>query len=294
MAIQSIDQLVAAISAGKSTRYDWNKITGAAAYAAGRWYDTSSLGGLPVANTYPGTALAWVTCNEAAGNGTDIFGIPHGGNVSTDIKHLLNLSAWTTAATGVPATLMLVDMQGYWPGINMNSASAQNMTGSPSLRYTNGSGCRLFLVARATTGATAHNIAISYSNTVPTSGRSLPVTVAATASAIVPHILHSGTAANNYGPFLPLASGDTGVSNVASLTLSQASGTASTAALVLCRPLAQITLSVTGLMTEKDLLNQIPSMPVIKDGACLVWILAAGAAVAASTTFAGGAEEVWG
>jgi hypothetical protein len=67
-----------------------------------------------------------------------------------------------------------------------------------------------------------------------------------------------------------------------------------TFALCLAKPLAQITLSVAGLMTEKDLLNQIPSLPVIKDGACLVWVYGAGAATAASTTFAGGVEFVWG
>jgi len=294
MAIQSVDNLITALSAGQSNRYDWNKITGSASYASGRNYDLSQLSGLPVANSYAGTALDWRTCDEATGNGTDIFGLPHGGNVSASIKHLLNGSAWSTAATGVPATLILVDMQGYWPGINMNSSSAQTLTGTPTLRYTNGAGCRLYLVARATTGAVAHNIAISYSNQTPTSGRSLPVTVAATASAIVPHIVHSGTAANNYGPFLPLASGDTGVSTVASVTLSAASGTASTAALCLVRPLAQITISVTGLMTEKDFMNQLPSLPIVKDGACLVWLLSAGAAVATLTTFSGSTEVVWG
>jgi hypothetical protein len=67
-----------------------------------------------------------------------------------------------------------------------------------------------------------------------------------------------------------------------------------TFALVLARPLASITLSVAGLMTEKDLLNQIPSLPQVKDGACLGFILGAGAAVAASTTFAGQTEFVWG
>jgi len=294
MAIQSVDNLITAMSAGQSNRYDWNKITGSGSYVAGRSYDLSQLSGSPVANTYAGTALAWKTCDEATGNGTDIFGLPHGGNVSTSIKHLLNGSAWSTAATGVPATLTLCDMQGYWPGIDMNSNSAQTLTGTPTLRYTNGAGCRLYLVARATTGSTAHNISISYSNQTPTSGRSMPATVAATVSAIVPHIVHSGTAANNYGPFLPLASGDTGVSTVASVTLSAASGTASTAALCLVRPLAQITISVTGLMTEKDFLNQLPSLPIVKDGACLVWLLSAGAAVGALTTFAGSTEVVWG
>lgn len=293
MAIQSIDNLINSISAGKTARYDWNKITGAAAYAAGRWYDMMALNGSPVANSYPGTALAWQSCNESTGNGTDIFGIPHGGNVSTDLKHLLNLAAWSTAATGVPSTLMLVDVQGYYPGINMNVATVQNLTGTPTLRYANGIGLRAFLTARATTGATAHNLSYNY-NDQGGAASSNPVTVSCTASAITPHIVHSGTAANNYGPFLPLASGDTGIQQFNSVQLSAASGTASTAALVICKPLAQISLGVASLMTEKDLLNQIPSLPQIKDGACLGWILGAGAAVAASSTFAGSNEFVWG
>ena len=292
--IQSIDQLYAAFSAGQTERTDWNKITGGAAYAAGRWYDTMTLGGYPPATTYPGTALTWVTCTESGGDGTTRFGIPHGGNVSALIKHLSTMAAWSTAATGVPSVLQLVDVQGYWPGINMNVNTAQTLLGTPVHRYTGGAGCRLFLAARATTGATAHNIAMSYTNSANTAGCTLPVTVAATASAIVPHIVHSGTAANNYGPFLPMASGDLGVKSVQTVTLSAASGTASTAVLVLAKPLATIPLSIASLMTEKDFWNQLPSAPQIKDGACLGFILGTGAAVAASTTFAGSLETVWG
>lgn len=292
--IQSIDQLYAAFSAGQTERTDWNKITGGAAYAAGRWYETMTLGGYPPATTYPGTALTWVTCTESGGDGTTRFGIPHGGNVSALIKHLSTMAAWSTAATGVPSVLQLVDVQGYWPGINMNVSTVQTLLGTPVHRYTDGAGCRLFLAARATTGATAHNIAMSYTNSANTAGRTLPVTVAATASAIVPHIVHSGTAANNYGPFLPMASGDLGVKSVQTVTLSAASGTASTAVLVLAKPLATIPLSIASLMTEKDFWNQLPSAPQIKDGACLGFILGTGAAVAASTTFAGSLETVWG
>lgn len=292
MTIQSVDNLITALTAGQSARYDWNKITGASAYAAGRWYDMSMLGALPIANAWAGTALAWKTCDESTGNGTQIFGIPHGGNVSPNKKHLLNMSAWTTAATGVPSTLMLVDLQGYWPGISNNTTSAQTLTGTPTLRYANGAGCRLYQVQTAVAGATAQNIALSYTDQGGATGNSMPVTVAMTASAIAGHISHSGTAANNYGPFLPLASGDSGVQNVATVTMSAAN--TGTFALCLARPLAQITLSVVGLMTEKDLLNQIPSLPEIKDGACLVWLYGAGAATAASTTFAGGLEFVNG
>ncbi len=292
MPFSSMDDLVNEITSGKFNRTDWNKLTGAAAYTAGRWYDFSGLNGTPVANAFAGTARDWRTCDETTGNGTQIFGLPHAGNVSPDTKHVLNVSALTSVATGVPGQLMLVDLQGYWPGISNNSAVAQTLTGTPSLRYTNGAGCRLFWVQTAAAGGTAQNIALSYSNTVPTSGRTLPVTVAMTASGIVGHISHSGTAANNYGPFLPLASGDTGVSNVASVTFSAAN--TGTGALCLARPLLTLPLTTVSVAAERDLLNQLPSLPRVMDGACLTWLYFAGAATGASTNFYGAVEVGWG
>jgi len=292
MPFSSMDDLVNEITSGKFNRNDWNKLTGTNAYTAGRWYDFSGLAGTPVANAWAGTALAWRTCDETTGNGTQIFGLPHGGNVSPDTKHVLNVSAITSVATGVPAQLMLCDLQGYWPGITNNSAVAQTLTGTPSLRYTNGAGCRLFWVQTAGAGATAQNIALSYSNTVPTSGRALPVTVAMTASALSTHISHSGTAANNYGPFLPLASGDTGVSTVATVTFSAAN--TGTGALCLARPLLTLPLTTVSVAAERDLLNQLPSLPRVMDGACLTWLYFAGAATGASTNFYGAVEVGWG
>jgi hypothetical protein len=291
MTIQSVDNLIAAIAAGQTTRYDWNKVSTVAATLGGS-FDMSGQAALPVANAWAGTALNWVTCTESTGNGTQIFGIPHGGNVSPSVKHLLNMNAWGTAATAVPGTLTLIDMQGYYPGLSNNTTSAQTMVGTPTLRYTNGEGVRAYMVQTATGGSGAQNIAMSYTDQGGTAGNTLPVTVACTASSGVGRINHSGVAANNYGPFLPLASGDTGIRSIQTVTMSAA--TTGTFAMVLARPLASITLSVAGLMTEKDLLNQIPSLPVIKDGACLTWIWNAGAATATATTLAGGLEFVWG
>jgi hypothetical protein len=293
MSFTSMDDLYSEITNGKFNRADWNKITGGAAYTAGRWYDLSPLNGTPVANAWAGTALNWRTCDETTGNGTQIFGLPHGGNVTPDTKHGLNVGAMSAVATAVPGVLMLVDMQGYYPGINMNVGTAQTLVGTPTLRYTNGVGVRPYLVVTATTGATAHNIALSYTNNAGTSGRALPVTVSATASAIAPHITHSGTAANNYGPFLPLAGGDLGVQSVQSITLSAASGSG-TAALVLARPILQLPITTVSILSERDLVNQLPSMPRIMDGACLTWLYFAGAATAANTNFYGHLESAWG
>lgn len=293
MPFTSLDDIVSEITNGKFRRIDWNKITGATAYAAGRWYDFTQLGGTPVANAYAGTALTWTSCNELTGNGTQIFGFQHGGNVSTDTKHCMNVSAVSAVATAVPSVLMLVDIQGYYPGINMNLATAQALTGTPTLRYTNGVGILPFLAVTTITGATAHNVALSYTNQTATAGRALSQTVACTASAIVGHVTHSGTAANNFGPFLPLAGGDTGVQSVQSVTISAASG-AGAAALVLARPILSLPLTTVGVAAERDLLNQLPSLPRVVDGACLAWLYFAGAATGASTSFYGSLEVAWG
>lgn len=291
MAIQSTDNLKAAISAGKSVRTDWNKIT-ALAYTLGRTYDFSLLNGYPTANAWAGTALAWRGCDEATGNGTQIFGLQHGGNITPDIKHLLTLGLQTTSTTGFPCTMTLVDLQGYYPGISNNTTAAQTLTGTPTLRYTNGAGIRMYQVQTATAGATAQNMAISYTNQAGTAGRALAATTSMTASAIVGHVSHSGVAANNYGPFLPLGGGDSGMRSVQTVTMSAAN--TGTFALCLAKPIASITLGVNALYHEKDFVNQFPSMPEIKDGACLVWLHTAGAATAASSTFFGHLEGVWG
>lgn len=287
MSFTSLDELISEVASGKFARSDWNKITGGAAYTAGRWYDMSSLNGTPTANGFSGTALNWQTTDDSSG-----FGIYHGGNVSPDTKHVLNVSAITAVSTGVPSQLMLVDMQGYYPGISMNSSSVQNLVGSPTLRYTNGVGVRAALTIRTTSGATAHNLSMTYTNSDGTGSRTLPVTVSCTASAITPHITHSGTAANNYGPFLPLASGDVGIQSVQSVQLSAASG-AGTAALVLYKPILTIPLTTLGVASERDMINQIPSLPQIKDGACLTWLYFTGAAAAANTNFYGHLEFGW-
>lgn len=292
MGFTSIDDLVSEVTGGKFWRQDWNKITGTTAYTAGRWYDLSQLGGTPVANAWTGTTLTYISCSESLGNGTQIFGMRHGGDVSTDTKHALNVSAITGVATGVPAQLMLIDMCGYWP-ISMATGSSQVLSGTPSLRYSNGVGVRAYLNIVTPSGATAHNVQISYTDQDGNTGNTLPGTVSCTASAISSHITHSGTAANNFGPFLPLAAGDYGIRNVASVTLSSTSG-AGTGALVLARPILTLPLTTVSVASERDLLNQIPSLPKIEDGACLTWLYFSGAAVAASTNIYGSVDFGWG
>lgn len=277
---------------GQRFRADWNKTIGVN-YTAGRWHDMSLLTGAPVANAFTGTALNAQVADENSG-----YGMFHGGNVSALTKHLINMGAVGNAATTVPGTLMLIDMCLYYPGISLTSASVQNLVNGSSLtRYTNGVGLRPYLVVTAATGVNTPSIAMSYTRQTTggtDTGRALGAATNLTASAIIGHISHSGTATNNRGPFLPLQSGDTGIKSVQSVTITTPHATSGTAALVLARPIMEIPMTVANAMTERDLVTQLPSMPKIEDGACLTWIYLAGAATVAGSIISGKLEFGWG
>lgn len=148
-------------------------------------------------------------------------------------------------------------------------------------RYENGAGCQAFFVAQTQPTAGGPNLSASaYDNTTDYSGTGTRAfqgspTMGATADAYAGRILHSGNAAGRYGPFLPLQGGDLGVARINSFTWS--GGTAYTGsgvvALCIARPLLDIVVPVSGMLSERDLVNQIPSMPQVQDGACLVWLL---------------------
>jgi hypothetical protein len=193
------------------------------------------------------------------------------------------MSAVSAAATSVPGILYLVDLVGYYPGIALNTAVSQNMVQTnPITRSTDGKGLRAFLVTTTASGIGATTLQMSYTNQAGTAGKILPSTVSLTASSIVGHITHSGVAANQHGPFLPLASGDSGIRSVESVTLTTPSASGA-AALCLCKVIANIPIVAASVQSERDLINQFPSLPQIDDGACLTWLYFAGAATAAST-----------
>lgn len=298
MGFSSLDDMTAEMTLGKQWRNDWQKITGTVAYTAGNWYDLSLTAGNPVANTYPGTALTGVVPDDTTG-----WGLYHGGNVSTDTKHVINIGAYSAVATAVPGVLMLVDVCKYWPGINLLVTTPQTLLAGTALtRYTTGAGLRAFLVSTALTGTSAGTpvVTASYTNQAGTAGRALGATINLTAGAAnVPtpgKITHSGVAANNHAPFLPLASGDTGMRSVETITCTTAytGATVATAALVLCKPLATIPIVTAGVAGERNLVMQLPSLPRIQDGACLSWIYFPGAATAASTMIGGYIDVAWG
>jgi len=227
MAFTGLDDIAAELSAGKQFMAPWFKLSGAAAHVAGNCYDLSLNTGLPVANTYPGTALAAVAPSETTG-----WGIYHGGNVSADTKAIMNALAMAVGSNSAPGILILVDVALYYPGIDLKATTLQTMVQSASLaRHTSGVGLRPYVVVTTQSGGTpastpvvsVFNYRDQDDNDAALSGvGTINFTAGAAGIPPVSKIVHCAPAANHHGPFLPLNAGDTGIKRVNTFQLSTA------------------------------------------------------------------------
>ena len=169
-------------------------------------------------------------------------------------------------------------------------------------RYDGGVGCQAYFVAQTQPTAGGPNLSASaYDRDTDTAGTGTRAfqgspTMGATADAYAARILHSGNAAGRYGPFLPKQGGDTSIARINSFTWS--GGTAYTGsgvvALCIARPILDLPIPVSGMWSERDLVNQLPSLPQIKDGACLVWLLFGTGATTANSPFTSALDFAWG
>lgn len=290
----SQDDLLNRVSTeGKFYRADWQKSTFATtAHTAGMWYSLFRGGGNPPADAILGTGtnLAFQALTDATANAT---GIQHGGNVG-NYKVLLNAAAQTAAATTAPCVLMLVDMLGFYPITSVTTTGAQTLNNAVTLpRYTDGAGVQAFITPSTVMGAATPNISIGYTNSANVASRATPATLPiGNTAAAVTSIVYSGTGAGKYGPFMPLQAGDAGIRSVQSINLS-ASYVSGVLNLVLCKPLLTLPITTLGVTAERDLINQLNSGPRVYDGACLAWLMLAGAATPVASPLSGHLEFGW-
>lgn len=382
--ISSMDDFINEVSVnGKFWRQDWNKnFNPTTAAVAGEWHALTRGGGNPPADALfnTGTNLLFQPVSDTTANAGCI---QHGGNVSPDYKMLVNASAYSAAATTMPAVAMLVDLLGFYRVTSTTTITSQALTNtlaafstftadagtdilthsninlfpytrvqvsttttlpSPLVaatdyyvikvtdttiqlatsyanalagtpidittagtgthtintllpRYTSGAGVQAFLWNTNSTamGAATPNLSFpAYTNAAQTGSRAtptvLPIGKTAGANTL---ILYSGTGAGKYGPFMPLQAGDTGIAKVdnVQISVSYVSGEFSIA---LCRPLLTLPMTTIGVAAERDLMNQLPSLPRIYDGAALYWLLYSGAATPANSAFYGHLDLAWG
>lgn len=295
MAFTSQDDLVAALAAGQSFKSEWNKNSfSTTAQTAGLWYSLFRGAGNPSADTILGTGtnLAFQALRDDTSGAT---GIQHGGDVSPLVKHILNASAVSAAATTMPAIFQLVDLLGFYPITTVTSTANQTLDNTVTLpRYTSGAGVQAFITPTTVMGAATPNIDITYTNSGGTGSKATPTVLPqGNSAAAVTSIVYSGTGAGKYGPFLPLAAGDAGIRSVQNFRLS-ASYLSGVLNLVLCKPLLRLPMTTLGVASEREFLNQIPSLPPIPDESCLAWLMYAGAATPVNSSFNGHIDFAWG
>lgn len=266
----SQDDLVNQITTNGKYGNVFSNKTFAAAQTAGTWTLLSGHAGYPVASTFGGTELTYTATDDTWSEGA----LYHGGNVSTATKHVLGAGATVVAAAGAPWIIMAIDLVGYvgLSGTNVSTTGTKTVTmtalgssGSTGDRYPTGTGLQLFVAADTALGANAPTCVINYLDTGGGAGATTSFT--STASLPLGALLNTGTAANKFNPFLALAAGDTGVSDIVSLVWSGTAHASGTVIIGLCKPLFTIPVPATGLYAKVDFLNAFPSLPRIRDGA---------------------------
>lgn len=125
----SLDSLISNMTeSGRTFRSDWNKnMLPTTAALAGEWSCLARGAGLPAADALynTGTNLTFQPVSDTTTNAT---GIRHGGAVSPSYKHLLGGSAYSAAATTMPAVAMIVDLLGFYRVTTTTTITAQSLT----------------------------------------------------------------------------------------------------------------------------------------------------------------------
>lgn len=276
MGWNSQDQLIQDLTTnGKGDVVTMTK-TLSSAGTAGAWTLLAGHAGYPPAATFTGADLTYIPTDDAWSEGT----IYTGGDVSPATKHFLTAGACAVAAAGAPWYIMAIDLVGFVPlsGTNVSTTGTKTVTmtaigatASKGDRYANGAGLRLFVAADTAMGANAPTCIVNYLDTG--GGAGATTTFTSTASMGVGQLLNTGAAANKYNPFLPLAAGDTGVSDIVSLVWAGTAHASGSVIIGLCKPLWCLPLPATGLYNKMDLVNSFPSMRQIKDGANIQFLL---------------------
>jgi hypothetical protein len=246
--------------------------------------------------TYTVNISQTVTAQTITGTARASF-LAHGGDVSPNVKQLLNASIWSASATTAPAMFQLLDVIGVIPISTVTTVGTQAILGTQTYpRYADGKGVKAYLVPLTVMGAGTPTVQLSYTNPSSVAGRltppvpSLPVINATSPAGAIPY---SGTGVGKYGPWLPLAAGDNGILSIQSINFS-ATMTSGVMCIVLAKEIGlPIPASTQGVPGERDFLNQCPSLPIIPDGACLNWLMYAGVNTPVNSPFFGAIQTVW-
>lgn len=252
------------------------------ASVANWWCDLSMASGNPRPQYYFAAPLAAQTLD-----GYD--GIFHGAAKAPATMHLASLGLMTPSAALV-GRYMLLDYALYYTGIDGDATDTQVLDNTTTLpRYVDGAGLQVMAVFIApSVGGGAFVFEYVNQDGLP---RTSPVQTCSTTAGNITSLATAqpAVAGTPGGPFLALASGDTGVRQINNITFSVVSG--GLLALVLVKPLAYLAIREINTAAEFTCVQHRPSSK-IEDGAYLNLICAPAGSVAAGL-LSGYATFVW-
>lgn len=229
--------------------------------------DCNQSAGTPKYNPLSGSALV-ATPLVGAGN----EGVFTGPTIAGHTKYLASIQS-TIISAGAPSYLYLNDYLLVYPLIDGDDTAEQVMDNTAPLpRYASGEGVRAILVATApmTVGDVC---TVKYTNSQGVTGRTTTfnlfpaqgVGVCATASGT------TSVSNSTCTPFWPLASGDTGMRAIESITFNSSLG--GFLSVVLVKPITQMNIIETAVPTEKVFGIDSQVLPEILNGAYLNFLL---------------------
>lgn len=262
-------------------------LTGATS-AAGAWHECFASVGTGGTGAWSGTAGVGTAMTAATTGALPIS--PQA--VSTDLRYLIEMSAQVAATTAVPGWVMLTDMLYYYPScvITGTPTTLNNAAGKPA-RHNSGIGAELSAIVQTVNGAATPLLTCTYTNTVPTAGRT--GTLASTLASSPVGRMYGGAAAGGVltSPLMGRAAGDLGVNELNSYAITSG-GTTGTVTFLIHRPIATIPLIAANAPAVKNYVGSI--MPQIDDNACLGLFVNIGGALTTSQVLQGEIQLAWG
>lgn len=255
-ALGGLDDLVNRATGGNSGTPEsihftkWDRIAGTAiTFLQNRYQSLWAHDGFPGAGAAPGgTAVAPDNTTDGGLKQSD----PGGGRQ----KWLLNVENWLSNGQG---SIMVYDRLLHISGFSGTVTSAQNVGGSIT-RYTTTEAWnnQAWIEIYTAIGGTGTTVTMSYTDQDGNSATSPATTI-------------GGTNFQGQGRMipLPLASGDTGVRGVTSVTLAATTGTAGDFGVTILRPLIEIPILQIG---GGGMIDYLAAIPEIKTDACLAFM----------------------
>lgn len=265
--VGTIDTWAAMLAAQQSRRQEgtvFKALTGQDGRLMQNWVGVPDVGIAPTSAVAPTRA----TAGALLSGGEQLFN--SGGSFKNFLvgAHLSTspISALTNRNT--PKLVLLCDRLSHQGGLSGTTTGAQttNLPTAALTRYTSGLGVMMRLDIYAAVGSTPGvDVTASYTNQAGTSGQ----------TSVATQLGATGYRELGRSIILPLASGDSGVQAVASVTITSTTGTAGNFGVTLFKPLAAfITTGGVEEQFHEPVLtgNMFGGLPEIVDDACLEWL----------------------